>query len=139
MRDRAAMAASIADLYRIAAEEILPGRTTAEWRALLAELDIPSAPVLTLEALEDDPHLKAVGLFEDYDHPAQGRLRRTRAPFRMEGVERGPDRHPPSLGEHSLEVLREIGLSETQIEALARRGLLKAPDEAPAPGPAGDG
>lgn len=125
MADRYAMASSIAGLYEIAINEILPTRTNAEWRALLDTLDIPSAPVMGLEDLENDPHLKAVGLFEDYDHPTQGRLRHMRAPFVMRDVDQAPDRPPPEVGQHSDEVLREIGLSAEQIAALRDRGLLR--------------
>ena len=127
-----AMAGNIAGLYAIAAGEILPQRTTAEWRRLFDELDIPSAPVLALEDLEQDPHLRAVGLFEDYDHPSQGRLRRMRAPFVTRDVERMPDRHPPEIGEHTEEVLREIGVTPQQIAAMRERGVLRCfdPEEA---------
>ncbi|MCB1461617.1 MAG: CoA transferase [Nitratireductor sp.] len=125
MADQHAMAQNISGLYEVAAKEILPTRTTAQWRALFDELDIPSAPVNNMEDLEDDPHLKAVGLFEDYDHPSQGRLRQMRTPFSVRDVERGPDRHPPEIGEHSVEVLREIGLDEDQIRALQARGLIR--------------
>lgn len=125
MADQHAMANNIAGLYKIAAEEILPTRTTAEWRGLLDELDIPSAPVLTMEALESDPHLAAVGLFEEYDHPSQGRLKRMRAPFTTRDVERGDDRHPPEIGEHTLDVLREIGISDAQVAAMRARGVLR--------------
>lgn len=129
MADRYSMASSIAGLYEIAINEILPTRTTDQWRALFDELDIPSAPVLGMEDLENDPHLKAVGLFQDYDHPTQGRLRHMRAPFVMRDVDQNTDRPPPEIGQHSHEVLREIGLSEEQIAALQGSGLLRSHDE----------
>jgi formyl-CoA transferase len=133
MADQHAMASSIAGLYRIASEEILPTRTTAEWRALFDRLDVPSAPVLSLEDLEDDPHLRAVGLFEDYDHPSQGRLRQMRAPYTMQDVDTAADRHPPEIGEHTLEVLREIGLNDGQIDAMRARGVIRAFGDEAAP------
>lgn len=130
LADRDAMARNIGALYEVAAREILPERTTAEWRALLDELDIPSAPVMELADLEQDPHLQAVGLFEDYDHPTQGRVRQVRAPFTTRDVGTGADRPPPELGEHSLEVLREAGLSEAHIDALRARGVVRCFDGA---------
>lgn len=129
MADRYAMASSISGLYEIAINEILPTRTNDEWRALFDALDIPSAPVMGLEDLENDPHLKAVGLFQDYDHPTQGRLRHMRAPFVMRDVDQSADLPPPEIGQHSHEVLREIGLSEEQIAALRNSGLLRSHDE----------
>ena len=124
MADRRAMAAGIAQLYEITSTEILPTRTTAEWEALLDELAIPSAPVVGLDALEDDPHVRAVGLFEDYEHPTQGPMRHVRAPFGARDVEEGPDRYPPDLGAHSAEVLREFGFSDERIQSLVETGAL---------------
>ncbi len=128
MTDRYAMAANVGELYRMAAEDILPERTTAEWIALLTELDIPCAPVKALDELEEDEHLRAVGLFRDYDHPTQGRVRDVRAPFESRDVAEGPDRHPPELGEHTAEVLREIGLAPEAVEAMRARGVLRSFD-----------
>lgn len=125
MTDRHVMAGNIGALYEIAANEILPLRTTAEWRALLDTLDIPSAPVMELDELESDPHLQAVGLFQDYDHPTQGRIRQMRAPFGSRDVEIGADRFPPELGQHSHAILREAGLSDAEIADLDARGVVR--------------
>lgn len=125
MADQHAMANNIAGLYEVAAKEILPTRTTAEWRALFDRLDIPCAPVLGMDDLLADPHLQAVKLFQEYDHPTRGRLRHMRAPFAVRDVELASDRHPPEIGEHSVEVLREIGISEDQIAAMRERGVIR--------------
>ena len=124
MRDPHAMALNITGLYELAATEILPTRTTEEWRALLDRLDIPSAPVLTMDELEDDPHLKAVGLFEDYEHPTRGPMRHVRLPFNVRDVRRGNDRYPPELGEHGAEVLAEFGFDQAAIDELGASGVL---------------
>ncbi|MGM0586059.1 MAG: CaiB/BaiF CoA transferase family protein [Pseudomonadota bacterium] len=126
MADRYAAAAHVGELYRIAAEEILPGRTTQEWLDLLGELDIPCAPVLSLEELETDPHLTAVGLLRDYDHPSQGPARDLRPPYETRDLETGDDRAPPELGQHTEEVLREAGLTEEAARALIARGAAGA-------------
>jgi formyl-CoA transferase len=126
MQDASAMGRNIMALYRIAAEEIFPTRASADWLALLARLDIPCAPVLRIEDLESDPHLDAVGLFEDYDHPTQGRLRQTRNPVTMRGPARAPDLPPPETGGHSREVLEALGLSPARIEALIAKGAVTA-------------
>ena len=111
LADDRALAANITRLYAIAAQEILPARTTAQWRALFDALDIPSAPVNTLETLMTDPHLQAVGLFQHYDHPSEGPMLELRSPFRVDGVPQADNRPPPRAGEHSAEVLSELGLS----------------------------
>ncbi|WP_163849097.1 CaiB/BaiF CoA transferase family protein [Pseudooceanicola aestuarii] len=124
MRDARAMAQGIGQLYEITTTEILPQKSTAEWGRILDELDIPHAPVLSIEELENDPHLQAVGLFEDYEHPTQGPMRHVRAPFGARDVDEGPDRYPPDLGAHGPEVLEEFGLSPTRIAALRAAGIL---------------
>lgn len=132
MTDRYAAAAHVGELYRLLAEEILPARSTAEWLALFAELDIPAAPCTELAGLESDPHLAQVGLFRDYEHPSQGLCRETRTPVESRDVETAPDRHPPELGEHGEEILREAGVSAGEIADLTARGVLRgvAPEAA---------
>ena len=124
MRDSGAMAQNISALYELAATEILPTRTSSEWRALLDTLDIASAPVRQIEDLESDPHLKAVGLFQDYEHPTSGSMRHVRLPFGVRDVEQADDRHPPTLGEHGVEVLRDLGFEEDHIARLEAMGVL---------------
>src|SRR5207247_9843779 len=96
--------------------------TTAEWLALLGEADIPCAPLNDLDHLIDDPHLAAVGLFEDMEHPSEGKIRLAGISSRWSRAGPGIDRHPPRLGEHSVEVLREAGDSQADIRQLCQEG-----------------
>ena len=66
----------------------------------------------------DQPHLKAVGLFQELDHPTEGRIRQARPPARFSGSPAGVRRLAPRLGEHTREVLREVGYADAEIEAL---------------------
>ena len=76
-------------------------RTTAAWLALLDAADIPACPVNSLENLYDDPHLRAVGLIHEIEHPTEGRLTATRFPVNFgRGGSRAPARPAPNLGEH---------------------------------------
>jgi crotonobetainyl-CoA:carnitine CoA-transferase CaiB-like acyl-CoA transferase len=84
-------------------------RTTQEWLDLLGELQIPAAPIRTTEELFTNEHLNAVGFFETIDTP-QGKMRFPGVPTWFSdtpGKVAGPC---PSLGEHTDEVLRELGL-----------------------------
>ncbi len=97
------------ELYAMV-EAIVAERTTAQWVDLLSREDIPFSPVNAVPDLIDDPHLKATGFWQDVDHPTEGRLRATGLPIRFSDTPGSIRRHAPGLGEHTEEVLRELGL-----------------------------
>lgn len=88
--------------------EHMPSRTTAEWVELLSRADIPVESVNSIESLFDDPHLQAVKLFEQREHPTEGTLNVTRFPTRFSRTPASIRRLPPNLGEHTQEVLDEL-------------------------------
>ncbi len=87
------------------------GQSTAYWLGVLAEHDIPVMPMMKLDDLLTDPHLAATGAWLDIAHPYEGRLRQLRPPVRMSDTPTSVRRPAPLLGEHTAEVLRELGLS----------------------------
>ncbi|MGA2041932.1 MAG: CoA transferase [Roseiarcus sp.] len=87
----------------------LAGRTNAEWLDILHEADIPACPVNSIEALREDPHLKAVDFFQEVEHPTEGRLRVCRFPVRFSRSPASVRRLAPNLGEHNEEILRHGG------------------------------
>jgi len=97
------------ELYQLV-EQALAQHTNAEWEALLGQADIPFAPVKDLQALLDDEHLRAVGFWQSVEHPSEGRLRMPGIPMRFSETPATIRRHAPRLGEHTAEVLREVGL-----------------------------
>jgi len=96
--------------------------TTAEALALFERCDIPCAPMNDLDALIDDPHLAAVEFFQTRPHPTEGRIRYNGIPSRWNGAALKITRHAPRLGEHSLAVLKEAGISAEEIAALLASG-----------------
>jgi crotonobetainyl-CoA:carnitine CoA-transferase CaiB-like acyl-CoA transferase len=98
--------------------EVLLTRSSGEWLNDLGRVDIPAMPMQTLESLIDDAHLQAVKLFELADHPSEGKVRQMRNPTRWSATPLGAIRHAPRLGEHSREVLREVGYDDAQIDAM---------------------
>lgn len=95
----------------------LPTRTNAEWIELLTRADIPVSPVNAIEDLFDDPHLQAVGLFEEREHPTEGTLKLTRFPVRFSKSPASIRRLAPNLGEHTQEVLAELAQAGTASAA----------------------
>jgi crotonobetainyl-CoA:carnitine CoA-transferase CaiB-like acyl-CoA transferase len=109
-------------------------RTTAEWTRLLDDADIPVTPMHDLETIFTDPHLVATGFFQSEDHPTQGRLTRMREPTEWSDTQPESTRHAPVLGEHTEEILAEIGYAPAEIAALLSDKAVIAAD-APMGGP----
>jgi len=105
--DHAARNRNIRALYALIGEATKT-KTTAEWFALLKPLGIPIVKLNTMDELEDDPHLQAVGLFEHYQHPHAGPYVAVRPAVRFSASPSSIRRHAPRLGEHTQEVLREF-------------------------------
>lgn len=98
--------------------EIAVSRTTAEWEELLLSIDVPHAAFAPLSNVAEQPHLKAVGLFQEVEHPSEGKLLQARPPARFSTSPAGVHRLAPQLGQHTCEVLQEAGYSEAEINRL---------------------
>ena len=112
----------INDLYRLVAQAMAT-QSTEVWMARLNEADIPCMPMHTIDSLLQDPHLHAVGMLQEVDHPSEGRVHEIGVPVSFSGTPGLPVQKPaPRLGQHSAEVLREAGLSEEAVQALLAMG-----------------
>lgn len=118
--------ANIEALYGILAE-IVATRTSAEWQSALDTINIPVMVVNTPEMLLNDPQLQASGFWQYMDHPTEGRLRLTDPPIGFSKTPSSIRRPPPLLGEHSVEVLQEVGYSQDEITALLASGVTRGP------------
>ena len=116
----------INDLQGLVAK-IFVERTTEEWLKLLEVADIPTMPLHTLETIFDDPHLNAIEFFKWKEHPTEGRIRMVDVPTTWTESQPEHGRHAPRLGEHSIEVLRELGYSEQKIADMVRQGVTLIP------------
>jgi formyl-CoA transferase len=104
--------------------DLTPTRTTAEWATLLLELDIPFADFASLSRISEQEHLNAVGLFQQLDHPTEGTIVQARPPTRFSASPAEIHRFPPHLGEHSREVLAEVGFTKDEIDDLLSSGAV---------------
>jgi crotonobetainyl-CoA:carnitine CoA-transferase CaiB-like acyl-CoA transferase len=100
-------------------EAAIAEKTTSDWLALLDGSDLPCAEVPELENLFEDEHLVAVDFFKELDHPTEGRIRSTDIPSQWSESRPEVTRQAPRLGEHSREILGELGLSDDEIETMA--------------------
>lgn len=106
--------------------EALKGRTTETWLELFAEADVPALPCHTLDSLLDDPHLGAVGLVENLEHPTEGRIWGLRPTVLNEGVLPGAGCVAGPIGWDTRNVLSELNFSAAEIESLLAAEVAKA-------------
>lgn len=98
--------------------EIAVTHTTAEWEELLLRIDVPHTAFAKLADVETQEHLAAVGLFQEVEHPSEGKLLQARPPARFSKSPASVRRLAPRLGEHTREVMAEAGYSTAEIDAL---------------------
>ncbi|MFC0592659.1 CaiB/BaiF CoA transferase family protein [Ottowia pentelensis] len=115
---------AIDELYQMVAGELVH-RTTAEWREVLPESEIPIFPMHTFDSLLQDEHLSATGFFKQTEHPVVGKILETAVPSEWSGTKPTQRKPVPTLGEHTAEVLHEVGLGDAEIDVLLAQGAVR--------------
>lgn len=93
-------------------------RKRSDWLQALDEAGIPCSPLHTLGELSAHPHTRASGMVFDYEHPSLGKLSTVAQPLRFDGARTEVRRPSPMHGEHTAEVLAELGYSADEVHAL---------------------
>lgn len=106
---------------------VLATRSTDEWLKLLTEADIPAARMNSIDDIVADEHLNAIGYFRMVEHPTEGPIREVAVPTEWSSSQPEVARHAPQLGEHSAEILGELGFDTAAIDTLFARGVVKRP------------
>ncbi|MBW2419534.1 MAG: CoA transferase [Deltaproteobacteria bacterium] len=86
--------------------------------------DVPCAPVMAPHEVTEHPQVVVSASVEETEHPLMGRMLRPRHPARFSATPASVSRHAPALGEHSDDVLTELGLSAAELEELREKGVL---------------
>jgi crotonobetainyl-CoA:carnitine CoA-transferase CaiB-like acyl-CoA transferase len=110
------LAADLSDIFRT--------RDRAEWEARLEEAVVPFGVENELQDLEADSQIKHLDVFYDIEHPRHGTLKAPHRPVRVDGSREIDVRPPPELGEHTDEILKEIGFDSAAIETLRRTQVI---------------
>ena len=105
--------------------EITRTRSVAEWQERLTRFDVPHAPVLGVTAALAHPHAQAREMVVSAQHATAGPLPLVGRPIKFPGSPQSPSTAPPTLGQHTAQVLQdELGYSEAEIAALRRDGVI---------------
>ena len=103
-------------------EEALAQKTAEEWSQIFTANDIPHSLCRVWEEVLEDPQAWAIGAFEAMEYPT-GQRAMVRPPVKLESVEQKPCTRGPFLGEHSEEILKELGYSDEAILDLHDKGI----------------
>jgi crotonobetainyl-CoA:carnitine CoA-transferase CaiB-like acyl-CoA transferase len=117
-----AIAYSKRDEIRAALDPFFRTRTTAEWVDLLRAHDIWCAPVKSMAETFEDVAVKHIAPVLEFDHPRAGRVRVLKHPVRYSSGEATLRRPPPELGEHTDELLTELGYAAEEVAAMRAHG-----------------
>ncbi|MFH1699439.1 MAG: CaiB/BaiF CoA-transferase family protein [Candidatus Zixiibacteriota bacterium] len=105
--------------------ELFSTKTCDEWMEILVGAAIPCGPVNDMEHLFADPQVKHRGMIAELPHPTIGNLKLTGIPIKYSETPGQIRMHPPLLGEHTDEVLRDVlGYSSEKIEELRKKGAI---------------
>ncbi|MDP3607245.1 MAG: CaiB/BaiF CoA-transferase family protein, partial [Polaromonas sp.] len=105
----------------------LAGHSAAELSAVFEENGLPFAPITRPEDLFDDPHLNATGGLAPLTLPDGRETKVPLLPLMLAGERPGIRSQPPALGQHTHELLAELGYSAEALAALARSGVIGGP------------
>jgi crotonobetainyl-CoA:carnitine CoA-transferase CaiB-like acyl-CoA transferase len=115
-----------ADALEAEIEKVLTTASTAHWVEKLDAAGVPGGPVYTYEQALDDPHVKARRMIHDIEHPVIGPMKTLGLPIKSAGELTAIRKPAPLLGQHSREILGELGYDGAAIESLLRSGAVKA-------------
>jgi formyl-CoA transferase len=105
-------------------EGVLPARTASEWVAALLAAGVPAGPVNSIAEVFEDPQVLARNMRVDVPHPKLGHVTMSNISYKHGDTPGTIRRHPPMLGEHTDEVLRELGVGDAEIVALRQEGAI---------------
>ena len=106
------------------AQELFHQKTSAEWLAILEGRGIPAGPVRFVEELFDDPQIQSNGLVIEVEHRDAGAVKMIGALAQFSETPLSAESPSPALGEHTQEILQELGYSEAEVHRWKEAGIV---------------
>ena len=119
MRNLEALTAALTPLFQ--------RRSSADWLRRLEQAGVPAGPVLDVAQMHADPQALAREMIVETEHPSAGRVKAIGVPIKFSDTPGAVRRAAPVFGQHTREVLREHGFSESEIDELAAQGAIHFP------------
>jgi len=107
-----------------ALEPILASRRSADWLGALEAAGVPCGPINDLGSVFAEEQVRHRGMRVEVEHPLAGRTALVASPLRLSETPVVPPSAPPTLGQHTAQVLGELGLGDDEVEALRRDGVV---------------
>ena len=120
MRNLAALTATLTPVFQ--------RRSSAEWLRRLEQAGVPAGPVLEVGQMHADPQALAREMVVETVHPTAGKVKAIGPPIKFSDTPGDVRRAAPLFGQHTREVLRENGFSDTEIDQLLSQGVIQMPD-----------
>jgi crotonobetainyl-CoA:carnitine CoA-transferase CaiB-like acyl-CoA transferase len=114
--------------FKARVEAALARRTVAEWVERMIAVGIAAGPIYEFDQVFDDAQIRHTGMVREVEQPGLGTVRMLGFPFAVGGVRPSVRRPAPRLGQHTREVLLELGIQESEISQLANLGAVSVTD-----------
>lgn len=105
-------------------EKTLRRESTEHWVSVLLDAGVPAGPILDYGQVAQDPHALARGMIRELEHPVEGTVKTLGNPIHLSETPPRMERPAPLLGEHTRQVLAEIGVDERRFDELRRQGVV---------------
>lgn len=99
-------------------------KTTAQWTEVFDAAGVPCGPILTIAQVFSDPHVLHRGMLQNVDHPTVGRIKQTGLPVKLSQTPGRIRSAPPTLGQHTDAILRELGFDPAAIASLRKEHVV---------------
>ena len=108
-------------------EEVFKKKPREYWIKILEEAGVPTAPVYELDEVFNDVYIKNSGIIVELSHSKLGKVKQLAEPMLINDTRPCSNLPPPMLGEHTVEILRDLGYSEKDIRRMKEEGIVYYP------------